>query len=200
MYRTNPTAICEDLDERGQQTWGFFIYRTCYDDNAQWDEFMERMKGFAQRGLSARREGQTDDPGLLERLEWHVQQDPTLEGCSKAEIWRRHRALMDPHYDGYEPGNVQHCFPRIVDQEALDSVLDGTAPSNWKFADCKTSSAHVIVLDMNWFNEEQHRGRDFAEPDDGAEYGWAKVLVAKAYPYLTRCLAVGSGMPCMLGH
>ncbi|RDW86507.1 uncharacterized protein DSM5745_03149 [Aspergillus mulundensis] len=89
---------------------------------------MERMKGFAQRGLLARREGQTDGPGLLERLEWNVQQDPELEGYSKVEIFRRHRALVNSHV-GYKPGNVQHCFPLIVDKEALDSVVDGTPPS-----------------------------------------------------------------------
>lgn len=104
-------------------------------------------------------------------------------------------------YGAYQPGDVRHGYPIMVDQEALESVLRGTAPSEWRAADYRTSTAHVIVLNMSWFDQMEERrlrreerarragdGHDNQEDeeDDGLDesVGWKKVLVAKVYPRL----------------
>lgn len=111
-------------------------------------------------------------------------------------ITRRHRALMESLYGAYTPGFVRHSFPLIVDKEALDSVVEGSAPTEWRFKDYQNPRSHVIVLDMNWFDDAEKTGRfsqadAIAEPDDDGEYGWTKVLVIQAYPYLYSLLING---------
>jgi hypothetical protein len=83
----------------------------------------------------------------------------------------------------------------MVDQEALESVLGGTAPSEWRGDDYRASTAHVIVLNMSWFDQMEERrlrreerggSRDEDDEEDGLDeiVGWKKVLVAKVYPRL----------------
>ncbi|RHZ57399.1 uncharacterized protein CDV56_105740 [Aspergillus thermomutatus] len=168
---------------------------------SRWEQFLERMKGFARKTLLSARERGRDGEAILNQLEWNVQQNPALDNCSKEEIWRRHRDLMSSLYGEYHPGDVQHGYPIMVDREALDSVLEGTAPSEWRAADFRASTAHVIVLNMNWFDqmeekrlrrEERRRlhgdghGEAEDEGDDGLDktVGWKKVLVVKVYPRL----------------
>jgi hypothetical protein len=89
--RSDATCIRDELTKYGDQTWGFFIYRTCYyNDDARWESFLERMEGFAQRTLLDPRTHNSNGDGqaLYDQLEWNIQSDPSLEGCSKEEIWR----------------------------------------------------------------------------------------------------------------
>ncbi|GFF24613.1 hypothetical protein IFM58399_00728 [Aspergillus lentulus] len=199
--RTDATCIREELTKTGAQSWGFFIYRTCsYHDESQWEQFLSRMKGFAEKNhLSARERGR-DGEAILPQLEWNVQQHPALENCSKEEIWRRHRGLMRDLYGEYQPGDIRHGYPIVVDREALESVLRGPAPSEWRAADYRTSTACVIVLNMSWFDQmeerrlrREDRGRrsgdvpnEEADEDDGLDeiVGWKKVLVVKVHPRL----------------
>jgi hypothetical protein len=104
---------------------------------------------------------------------------------------RRHRELMKSLYGEYHATLVQHGFPIIVDKEALDSVLEGKPPAEWRGSDSRQSMAHVIVLDMQWFDL---RDGPHEEEDLGSEVGWTKVLPAKVYPRLYSILQSGLWM------
>ncbi|KAF4163925.1 hypothetical protein CNMCM6936_000149 [Aspergillus lentulus] len=197
--RTDATCIREELTKTGAQSWGFFIYRTCsYDDESQWEQFLSRMKGFAEKNLLSARERGRDGEAIFPQLEWNVQQDPALENCSKEGIWRH---VFINLYGEYQPGDIRHGYPIVVDREALESVLRGPAPSEWRAADYRTSTAYVIVLNMSWFDQMEERrvrreergrrsgdGHDKEEDEEDDELdeivGWRKVLVVKVHPRL----------------
>ncbi|KAJ6035470.1 hypothetical protein N7499_002621 [Penicillium canescens] len=43
--RSDATYIRDKLTRDVDQTWGFFIYRTCYyNDDARWENFLERIR------------------------------------------------------------------------------------------------------------------------------------------------------------
>lgn len=89
--RSDAAYIREELAKYGDQTWGLFIYRTCYyDDDARWESFLERIKGFAQKNLLNPRTHNSNGDGqaILDQLEWNIQSDTSLEACLKEEIWR----------------------------------------------------------------------------------------------------------------
>lgn len=77
-----------------------------------------------------------------------------------------------------------------MDKEALDSVLEGKVPAEWRRSDTRQSTAHVIVLDMQWFDL---RDGPHEDEDLGAEVGWTKVLALKVYPSGIRFFRVDCG-------
>jgi hypothetical protein len=58
---------------------------------------------------------------------------------------RRHRELIKPCYGEYSTGFVHHRFAILVDKEAKPP---GTGPG----VDTRATNAHVIILDMWWFD------------------------------------------------
>ncbi|KAJ5645770.1 hypothetical protein N7490_002142 [Penicillium lividum] len=186
---SDATCIRNNLAAERQDIWGFFFYRTCcYDDDAQWESFLERMKAFAEKALLNPRTANKNGDGeiLLGQLEWNIQSDPSLDNCSYEEVWRRHRDLMKSLYGEHCPAFIRQGYPVIVDKEALNSVLEATSPDVWTAGDSLRTMAYVNVLDMQWFEVQD-------EPDNGigSEVGWTRVSAHKLYPRLYSLLASG---------
>jgi hypothetical protein len=55
-------------------------------------------------------------------------------------------------YGGYNAAIIKHGFPIIVDKESLDSILEAPGPTEWRASHTDDSTAHVTVLDMQWFD------------------------------------------------
>lgn len=65
--------------------WGFVVYRCCsYDDNERWTQFMKKLNQFAMRDL----EGDEAGEQIKHQLDWDVQEDLSLDGCTKDEVRR----------------------------------------------------------------------------------------------------------------
>jgi hypothetical protein len=87
------TAILQHLIKRKLPTWGFTIYRCCaYDDNARWEQFMDKLKTIATTQLDLESDGLV----IKEKLVWDVKEDPALEGASKDEI-RQYEPILSSH-------------------------------------------------------------------------------------------------------
>lgn len=71
------------LSYRGQEKWGFIIYRCTYKDDAQWARFMELLNEWTQKNLESDKA-----LDLMDSLDWNVQDDPKLDGASQEEIRR----------------------------------------------------------------------------------------------------------------
>lgn len=87
---TDATCIREHLQDSHQEKWGFFIYRTCYyDDPERWNQFMDRLKEFARRNLlNSANDLEGDGEAIIDGLEWNIQEDPAMDGCSVDEVRR----------------------------------------------------------------------------------------------------------------
>ncbi|OQD75053.1 hypothetical protein PENDEC_c008G01220 [Penicillium decumbens] len=162
MNESEATRILRDMARDREETWGFFFYRACYyDDETRWESFLERMKKFAELTLLKPRSYNKDGGGqvLLNKLE-------------------RHRELMRFLYGEYDATVVKHGYPIIVDKDSLDSVLEAPGPTEWRSVHTSESTAHVTVLDMQWFDLREASEEDEYLPED--EVGWTNVLAVKA--------------------
>ncbi|PYI36200.1 hypothetical protein BP00DRAFT_421584 [Aspergillus indologenus CBS 114.80] len=177
------------LDKKGEQSWGLFIYRACsYNDDSQWERFMERFKGFARERIQWFEETDGGEP-ILHRLEWNVQEDPALETCSMQDIWRRHRDLMRDRFGEYDGWHIRHAFPLIVTQEAMDSVLAAPTAAEWDPDDYKSHPAHLVLLDMAYYDDQEEseqtpQGGGEVEKFDPENVPFRKVFVRDVYPRL----------------
>jgi hypothetical protein len=93
-------------------------------------------------------------------------------------------------YGEYDTTVIKHAYPIIVDKESLDSVLDAPNPTEWRFVHTRDSTAHIIVLDMQWFDQRESPEEDEYLPKDD-EVGWTKVLTVKVHPRLYSKLQSG---------
>lgn len=82
--------VREYLQEYDEDKWGFIIFHTCYyDDQERWNQFMERLKDFARTNiLSPTNNREGGGAAIIDLLEWNVQEDPAMEGCSFGEVRR----------------------------------------------------------------------------------------------------------------
>ena len=71
------------LAKEPEAKWGFVIYRTTYQDDDQWNRFMEHINTRVRLELEQGR-----DAELFTRIDWCVQEDPALEGAPVSEVRR----------------------------------------------------------------------------------------------------------------
>lgn len=77
----------EVAEEEG--AWGFMIYRCTYKSDEEWSRFLQILDATVREALEA--EDEVEDEGyvgLMDTLDWSVQEDPELEGASKNEVRR----------------------------------------------------------------------------------------------------------------
>lgn len=104
---------------------------------------------------------------------------------------RRHqkwRSQFLPEDNHLQP---QWDFALMVDKESLDSVLEEVHPTEWGLDQLNNSQAHVIIIDMSWFDEDDLIKRQKREDPDmdttwhgQDDVGWRKVTVPDIYPRL----------------
>ncbi|KAF2265584.1 hypothetical protein CC78DRAFT_532260 [Lojkania enalia] len=105
------------LQRNPNKKLGFVVYRCTYADDAQWAQFMGYLNSQTQRNLKKAGLG---DFSL--RLDWNVQQDPSLDGADFEEAREKFRRWTA------EGGDFVYTYPAracvIVDQHSVESVLE----------------------------------------------------------------------------
>ena len=128
-------GIYESLERSKEDKWGWVIYRTTYKDDAGWERFKSYVKKWSYADLS-----QPGIPRGLSPADWTFISDPVLDGASREQLrhhfreWRKtawnaenpRKTETFPPKRGMSALNLRYITFIQVDEESLDSVLDGT--------------------------------------------------------------------------
>ncbi|KAG9528329.1 hypothetical protein KCU93_g4480, partial [Aureobasidium melanogenum] len=209
--RINRESSFADMIEEGYQadghkTWGYVIYRTTYESDADWADFMQRLRWWTKDTMEM-----FNGQNVLDRMTWTVFDDrERFDGADTTAIRRHFRAWVEtavqseqqsddapPVTKGRSP-RYRYCIQ--VDADALDSCVHGGPPPPY----CRLEQAGwVKIIDKNWLprhEDPKFAGRrpaphayDF-EPIDGVteeHVGWLKCplsAVMTEYYYMFRDL------------
>jgi hypothetical protein len=175
-----------DLQEDGHRIWGLVIYRCTYKSDADWDEFMKRLRGCTRHTLEF-----YQAPELMDSLGLTVLEDRALfDGATTSTVRNHFRkwaetAVETEQGEGAGQGNAQrYRYCLHVDEEALESVVR-KAPAPWgeiRYNDV----GYVNFIDKDWepydpvyYEDEVDRlVEDPEEPIEGCtlhNVGWMKV-------------------------
>lgn len=196
--RNNEGQILKrQLQDTGQQNWGFVIYRCTYGDDKSWDRFVNIVNERVRTSMDFY--GTLE---LMENLDWGIQDDPAvLDGASK-EVVRQHfrkwaaAAAAASADDGQSEGKKSLFVPRFtyciqVDAESLKSVVeDGPQPP----APDLEPVAYVNLIDADSTIDEgegdEEGIEDSTQHNDG---GWMKVAVDGLAPRAYSLLGESGG-------
>lgn len=79
--------IRKRLEDNPDLRLGFVVYRCCaYKDQTKWDRFMKKLTKRTKLNF----EGEKGGRMMAQRIDWCVQEDPTLEGCDDSAIIRKY--------------------------------------------------------------------------------------------------------------
>ena len=174
----------------GHKTWGYVIYRTTYENEADWAEFMRRLRWWTADTMEI-----FNGQDVLDRMTWTVFDDRErfdgadvttirrhfrdwVETAVHSEQQQQHGANSAPISIGRSP-RYRYCVQ--VDAEALkSSVYDAPPPQDSD----PNRQGWVNVIDKNWIPRTEnaiYAGRrpdpNVYEPIDGmTEYhvGWVR--------------------------
>ncbi|KAG9517022.1 hypothetical protein KCV07_g6489, partial [Aureobasidium melanogenum] len=174
----------------GHKTWGYVIYRTTYEDEAAWTEFMRRLRFWAADSMES-----FNGQDVLNKMTWTVFDDKeSFDGANVATIRHHFRNWAETavQREQQQPGQVDGTpvgmghSPRYrycvqVDAEALKSaVQDAPPPPDFN----EDNQGWVKVIDKNWLPRDEDprfAGRKpdpnvYEEIDGVAEHnvGWVK--------------------------
>ncbi|KAL9623269.1 MAG: hypothetical protein Q9160_002376 [Pyrenula sp. 1 TL-2023] len=163
------------LSYRRQNKWGFIIYRCTYKNDAQWARFMELLNEWTRQNLEYDKA-----LDLMDSLDWNIREDPKLDGTSKREIRRIFNEWLDQYADYRDTSpRYEQCI--MVDQECVESVLDGAQPSDEN--SLIKDHGYVYLIDARWKPDEDDD--DVYSPIDGCtltDVGWQKVAAGFVAP------------------
>lgn len=166
------------LEEDHHRTWGFIVYRCVYGDDAAWDTFISRFRQEIRDILQF-----YNGLDMMDSLDMTVISDPdSLDGASTSAVREHFRqwAVRAPQEEqGTGPGLSQryrYCIQ--VDEEALQSVLDGPGPSPLH----RPSDGYVNLIWKDWTPREPEAEEDEEEDDNDSiegctehDVGWMMV-------------------------
>lgn len=153
--------IEEGYQADGHRTWGYVIYRTTYESDADWAEFMRRLRWWTTDAMDF-----FNGQDVLDRMTWTVFDDrERFDGADTAVIRRHFRAWTEtavqseqqsdtadaPPVSEGRSSRYRYCIQ--VDAEALNScVHEGPPPP-----DCRLEQAGwVKVIDKNWIPRHEN--------------------------------------------
>jgi len=73
--------IQQNLQQNPDAKFGFVIYRCTYSDDEKWNRFMEYLNARAKSSIQS-----WEAPILFQRLDWNIQEDPSLDGADMVEV------------------------------------------------------------------------------------------------------------------
>jgi hypothetical protein len=184
-WQNNAADLIErQLQDDGHQTWGFVIYRTTYHSDADWAEFLRRLR-FQMEDMFDYFNGRD----ILEKFSLTVLEERTLFEDTSTNTIRQHfqqwslaayrteQQLVEGSSDGVRIGqSPRYRFAVQVDAAALKSVVhDAPAPP----ALDTTKKGWVKLIDKSWYlgRSEGSSATQF-EPIEGVteqDVGWIKV-------------------------
>ncbi|KAH0329990.1 hypothetical protein KCU71_g417, partial [Aureobasidium melanogenum] len=171
----------------GHKTWGYVIYRTTYESDADWAEFMRRLRWWTTDSMEF-----YNGQDVLDRMTWTVFDDrERFDGANVATIRGHFRDWAEAAVQSEQPESDQSApismgrSPRyryciLVDGDALKSAVhEAPAPPDFD----QDRQGWVKVIDKNWVPLRENpvfAGRpdpNEYEPIDGItekHLGWAK--------------------------
>jgi hypothetical protein len=120
----------------GHRTWGYVIYRTTYDSDADWAEFLRRLRFQMNLNMVECYNGQD----ILDMFTWTIFDDPALfDGASTSTVrqhfkqWAESAFRAEQQRPGVDEEVSMGTSPRYhycvqVDKEALKSVAHDAPP------------------------------------------------------------------------
>lgn len=201
-WENNAADLIErQLQDDGHRTWGFVIYRTTYGSDADWAEFLRRLR-FQMEDMFDYFNGRD----VLEKFTLTVFEDRSVfDGAStntsrqhfqqwSSTAYRTEQQLEEGSGSGSSAGSVRigrsprYRFAVQVDAEALQSVVhDAPAPPDLD----STKKGWVKLIDKSWYlgRSEGHSGP--LEPIESVteqDVGWMKVPYQDVMTeYYTKC-------------
>ena len=178
VRRCNHADLIEDqLKADGHRTWGYVIYRTTYDNDEDWTEFLKRLRFRMEESFDF-----FNGRDILDLFTLTVIEDREhLDGVSAATVRERFEQwcatahqLEQP--EGAGPGlSPRYRFAVQVDAESLHSVVhDAPAPP----ANDATKKGWVKLIDLWWDPESDEDIEEVYDPIEGVtekDVGWMKV-------------------------
>ncbi|KAF2678798.1 hypothetical protein K458DRAFT_435478 [Lentithecium fluviatile CBS 122367] len=118
------TQIRAMLEANPFLKWGFVVYRCTYASDTAWKNFMEHLNKRVM--LTLQRDGNED---LFERLDWCVQEDPTLEDVSEREVRARFKTwIAESGEEDDWLGSPRFAACVMVEEDHVESVAKGPPP------------------------------------------------------------------------
>lgn len=177
-HYSHPDRIEAAYQADGHTTWGYVIYRTTYESDADWAEFMYRLRAWAEDSMDF-----YNGQDVLDQMTWTIFDDEEdFDGADVATI-RRHfqtwtdsavRSEQPRQHDGAPAGmgrspRYRYCIQ--VDAEALkSSVHDAPAPPDFD----QDNQGWVKVIDKEWINEPDDDVYDPIEGITERHVGWVR--------------------------
>ncbi|KAE8158925.1 hypothetical protein BDV40DRAFT_291411 [Aspergillus tamarii] len=193
-------GLAQLLQTDGFKTWGFVIYRCTYQNDSEWEGFMTRFLYHVIHNLEHYR-----GRDLLDNFAPTVFEDRSFDGATTAFIRKHFQkwATTAPQVEqpvGYSnfPESGRYKFFIMVDQEALESVLDIPDPERWNsngFVRLVNGFWEPEVLDedkLTVFGVSSQLELEQEDPLEGCtqeDIGWMKVRYndAQIWGYLNMC-------------
>ena len=194
-WQNNDADLIErQLIEDGHRTWGFVIYRSIYDSDDDWSEFLRRLR-FQMEDMFDYFNGRD----ILDQFSLTVIEDRSLFDGASTQAIRAHfqrwslaayRTEQQPEEGGGEEGgsasgsgdsqvrigrSPRYRFAVQVDAESLHSIVhEAPAPP----ALDTTKKGWVKLIDKSWYLGRSEAASGPLEPIEGVterDVGWMKV-------------------------
>lgn len=159
---SHPDRIEQRMTADGHRAWGFVIYRTSYDNDTDWAEFLRRLRFRMQDEMDF-----YNGQDILDLFQLTVFDDRALFNGSDTAAVRRHfrqwaeTAYIDEQRPGTDAEQVEvrmGLSPRYryclhVDAEALHSVVHLAPPPEQGDL---SATGWVKLIDKNWVPRSEH--------------------------------------------
>ncbi|KAL9107641.1 MAG: hypothetical protein Q9227_007448 [Pyrenula ochraceoflavens] len=203
-WESNAADLIErQLQDDGHRTWGFVIYRSTYNSETDWAEFLRRLR-FQMEDMFDYFNGRD----ILDRFALTVLEDRSLFDNASTDVIRRHFqqwSVMAYRTEQQQPGessairiglSPRYRFAVQVDADALHSIIhDAPAPPEID----NTKKGWVKLIDKSWYLGRSEGSRltdDPLEPIEGVterDVGWMKVPYQNVMTeYYTKCRSVNN--------
>ncbi|PSK58682.1 hypothetical protein B9Z65_6697 [Elsinoe australis] len=167
----------EVAEEEG--AWGFVIYRCTYKSDDEWSRFLQILNATVREALEA--EDEVEDEGyvgLMDTLDWSVQEDLELEGARKHEVRRRFRQWASEN-SGSNSCRGKFCI--MVDQACVDATLSAPAPPQYD----REGKAFVYIIDKAW--RQKYADGSYAADEADSQASEGKEPADEGFPPVDGC-------------
>ncbi|KAF7171146.1 hypothetical protein CNMCM5623_003575 [Aspergillus felis] len=198
------TALREALQQDGHRIWGLVVYRCTYKSDADWDEFIRRLRWCARRSLEF-----YQGLDLMDSLGLTVLEDRSrFDGATTSIIRDHFRQWAETAVEAEQGAGARardsqryrYCIQ--VDEEALESVVH-RAPAPW--GEIRVNNVgYINLISKEWepYDPVEYEDQEEVveeppeEPIEGCtlhDVGWMKVLydrvMVSKYNYLRNGMA-----------
>jgi hypothetical protein len=185
MNTADQLETCLKAD--GHRTWGFVIYRSTYNSDADWAAFLGHLRSEMESVFDF-----YNGRDMLEKFTLTVFEDRSLFDGASTNAIRQHflqwsatayRTEQQPDQDSLTPIKVtigrspRYIYAIQVDSESLDSIVK-ELPLPYPSAMAKD---WVKLIDKSWYLGRSEEGSDMLYPDEPIEgvtepdVGWMRV-------------------------